>query len=161
VSVSAVNLGNAKATSVGAITIVSAEPVLSHVRESHSVWARSRKLATISSRRRVPIGTTFAMMLNESATLRFAFAKLVSGRRVGRRCEPRTNANRKHRGCLLNRSSGTLRLAGHEGINSVAFYGQLARSRRLGTGTFQVSITAARSDGKASSPRVLRFSIVR
>jgi hypothetical protein len=160
ITVTATNLGGATASSSRTITISAAAPVLSAVSQSHRSWARTTKLATISARRGIPVGTTFSTTLNEAATLTFSFSQLVTGRSIGRRCVTATRRNREHRACKLNRTAGTLSLDGHDGTNSVAFYGQLSGTKRLGRGAFTVSVSAM-DGGKTSSPATLRFSIVK
>jgi hypothetical protein len=175
ITLTATNLGGATAGSSRVITITApittagtvtaptrgrGAPVLSAVSQSHRSWARAGKLAMISARHRIPVGTTFSVTVNEAATLTFSFSQLATGRSIGRRCVTATRKNRGQRSCTLSRRAGTLSLAGHPGVNYVAFYGQLSRIRRLGRGAFTLSITAI-SGGKASSPATLRFSIVK
>jgi hypothetical protein len=164
VAVTTTNLGGATANSSGttAISAISvAAPTLAGVSESHRAWARAAKPATISARhRRIPVGTTFSATLNEAATLSLSFSQLAPGRSLGGRCVTATRRNRKHRPCKLSRNAGTLTLAGHAGINKVAFYGQISRTKRLAKGSFTVSITAT-SGGQTTPPATLRFSIVK
>jgi PKD repeat protein len=164
VTVTTTNLGGASANSSGTIAISAisvAGPILAGVSESHRFWARAGKPATISARRRrIPVGTTFSATLNEAATLRLSFSQLARGRKVGGRCVTATRHNRKHRPCKLSGEAGTLTLAGHAGINKVAFFGQISRTKRLTKGSFTASITAT-SSGKTTRPATLRFSIVK
>jgi 6-phosphogluconolactonase (cycloisomerase 2 family) len=140
---------------------VSLVPALSSVSQSHSIWRRGSGLATISRARRAPVGTTFAFTLNEDATVRLTFTHKARGRRVGKRCVIPNVRNIHKRKCSRTITAGTLSLAGHTGSDKVRFRGRISSSRRLATGRYTVTITAATTTGQHSPPRALSFTIVK
>jgi hypothetical protein len=56
--------------------------------------------------------------------------------------------------------AGSLRSAGHSGINKVTFQGRLTRSRRLSPGFYTVTILATNALRQRSKPQQLSFTIV-
>jgi hypothetical protein len=115
-------------------------PALTGLRQTHSRWRLGKGSAVLSAARKPPIGTTFGFRLNERATVRFSFARIVRGHKEG---GPR----------------GTLSLNADAGANRVAFQGRLPRSKRLTPGRYTVTVTAS-AHGLSSAPRRLTFTIV-
>jgi hypothetical protein len=107
------------------------------------------------------VGTTFRFVLNQQATVSFAFTQQVGGRRVGGSCVPQTRRNRHRRSCKRTVTQGTLSFVGHSGLNRVSFQGRISRSKRLPLGAYTLRITASNAAGQRSSPRTLNFTIVR
>jgi alpha-tubulin suppressor-like RCC1 family protein len=136
-----------------------ARPVVSDARESHRRWRVGRALARFA-RAGVPVGTTFSLMLNEQASLRFAFTRRVPGRRVGRRCVAQTGHNRHRAGCLRTVTVGALVFAAHADRNTLAFQGRLTASRTLAPGRYRALLTATNAAGKRSNTVPLDFTIV-
>ena len=64
-------------------------PTITGLRESAKRWRPGHHPATISSRRRLPMGTVFSFSLNEAATITATFTRQVPGSRRGGRCVPR------------------------------------------------------------------------
>ena len=129
-------------------------PVLSGLRQTSARWR------THGVRRgpKLPVGTTFRFSLDRAAQVRFAFARVVPGRRVGGRCVKATKGNRRKPRCDRSQDAGTLNVAGKAGANAVAFRGTV-RGRALAPGRYRVLATA-RADGKASPAKSLQFTIV-
>lgn len=134
---------------------------LSGASQSARRWRAGRRLPVIGgSRRRPGVGTTFRFTLDRAAAVRFAFVARRPGRRVGLRCLPPTGRNRTRNRCTRLVPAGTLRVAGHAGLNAVGFEGGLSRHRALRPGRYVVTITATTADGLASAPQTLAFTIV-
>jgi hypothetical protein len=150
------------------VTVVSAPPlapkpsppVISGLRQSAARWREGRRLARISARRKVPVGTTFSFVLSEQARVRLAFVQHASGRKVGGRCVARTRSNAGRRACRLT-LGGAVSLSGRAGANRVSFQGRLTSHKRLPLGGYTMTITAVDGAGLSSVARSLRFTIVR
>jgi hypothetical protein len=136
-------------------------PVLSRVRESARTWLEGDRLASISAKRKLPVGTTFSFVLNEPASARFVFTQSVLGRKIKGRCVASTQRHAHTRRCRVTIVRGTLALTAHAGANRVRFQGLLARGRRLKPGTYTVAITAAIAGAPRSARSTLTFTIVR
>jgi hypothetical protein len=113
-------------------------PALTRVKQSARVWRAGRKLASIARSPRPPVGTTFSFTLDQPATVALRFS--AKGRRA---------------------RGGTLTLRGHQGTNTVAFAGRVARRRTLRPGRWTVRITATNAAGQRTTARPLGFRIVR
>jgi hypothetical protein len=107
------------------------------------------------------VGTTFAFVLNEQATVSVVFTQQASGHKVGGKCVAQTNRNGRRPSCKRTVTQGTLSFIGHAGLNKVAFLGRISRSQRLPLGAYTLRITARNSGGEPSSTRSLSFTIVR
>ncbi|MGD0452960.1 MAG: hypothetical protein ABSB69_05130 [Solirubrobacteraceae bacterium] len=142
------------------IPVVVPAPTLTALAQSASVWREGSRLASLSRGRRPPVGTRFTFELNESATVTLVFARTKSGRRIRGRCVGQTRSNRHARSCKRQVTFGTLSLAAHAGLDTIAFEGRLSRSKRLPLGRYTVLVTAQSSAGR-SQTRTLSFSIVR
>lgn len=129
-------------------------PVLTELRRSNSRWAIRKSRGS-----RLPVGTTFRFRLNHAASVRLTFSQVVSGRRVGRRCENTTRSNRAKRRCARYESRGGLSVDARAGMNRIAFRGKL-RGRTLKPGRYRVQVVAM-ANGKRSRPATTTFTIVR
>ena len=135
-------------------------PTIEGLAQSNSVWSEGSKLATFS-RKKKRVGTTISFVLNEPASVSFAFTQQLGGRKVKGRCVTQTNKNRHKPSCRRTVTQGTLSFAGHTGLNKVVFQGRISPSKRLGLGAYTLGITATNSAGERSSPRSLNFTIVK
>jgi PKD domain len=154
------SLGNA--TSISAtVTIGPRFPSITHARESHRVWREGRRLASISRRRRPPVGTVFSFALNETAQVTLNFGQRLGGRRVKRRCVAPTRGNRHGKRCTRTLQRGMIAFHAHAGANRVSFDGRLSRAKRLKPGRYAVSISATDVAGRHSHPVTLRFKVVK
>jgi hypothetical protein len=108
----------------------------------------------------VPVGTTFSFMLNEPATVTYAFTQSAVGRKVKGKCVAAKPKNRRKQSCTRTITVGTLAHADHAGLNKLAFQGRLSPSKRLKPGRYTVVITAAAA-GRTSTPVKLSFTIVK
>ncbi len=141
-------------------------PILSHVAQTHATWRGGPALAVITRathprhRHRAPIGTTFSFTLNESANISLVFVQQEPGRRVHGKCVVQTKRNKRKPSCRRHVQRATRMLAGHAGLNSVAFEGRLNPIVRLPLGRYTLMITATAA-GKQSPSKSLSFTIVR
>ena len=135
-----------------------AAPTMSRFTQSHRTWREGTRFASISRKRRIPIGTIFSFTLDQRARVVFAFTERTAGRKVGRRCVAQTSTNRRRRACQRAVAAGELTFAAHTGINKVVFQGRVSPTRRLKPGSHTVTITAINAAGR-SRPRQLTFTI--
>lgn len=142
-----------------------AAPTLSHVAQTHTRWHEGGTLAHVSSTKKsnkLPVGTTFSFTLNEPATVTFNFAKLASGRKLGKTCvvDSKTNELRKKQKHRCDRlfTAGTLTLSAHTGANRLSFDGVIAKHKRLAPGDYELRLTAFASS-QQSTPSKLHFAI--
>jgi hypothetical protein len=135
-------------------------PLVRSARESAKSWREGNTLAQISHSHKPPVGTTFSFILNESATVRFAFMQAASGRKVGTRCVAQTKGNRRRHACMRTLTVATLTFAGHAGTDKVRFEGRISHSKKLKPGRYTLIITAANAAGQ-SRPVQLSFTIVK
>jgi putative cofactor-binding repeat protein len=133
-------------------------PSLTAPSQSHEIWRAGSKLASIS--KRVPIGTVFSFSLDQRASVSLTFTQSLPGRRVADKCVVPRPSNQRKRRCKRTVISGTLPLVGHAGANKVSFQGRISSSRKLGPGTYSVSIAASNVAGR-SQKRTLSFTIVK
>jgi hypothetical protein len=134
-------------------------PTLRSVSQTATTWRENDTLPHVSAKRTLPVGTTFAFALNESATVRFSFRRQASGRRVHRACLAETKTNRRQPRCRRTILAGTLTFRGHPDTNSVRFAGRLSATHKLKPGRYTLLIIATNTQGKRSSPRSLTFTI--
>jgi hypothetical protein len=136
-------------------------PVVSNVRQSVIRWREGNKLAHISRRHKLPVGTTFKFSLNTSATVSMVFTQTESGHDVSGRCLAGTGRGKKTRKCTFTLDAGKLGIAtGHAGVNTVGFWGRLTSSEKLRPGRYTLLITA--STPTATSPsQSLMFTITK
>jgi hypothetical protein len=139
-------------------------PSLRDVRQSTSRWREGAgDLARVSRRKRIhrpPVGTTFSFSLNEQATVSLSFADSVAGRESGRECIAKNRRNHRLASCERTVDAGALTLAGHPGINKIAFEGRISRRTKLRPGSYTLTVSATNAEG-VSAPTSLRFAIVK
>jgi hypothetical protein len=146
-------------TTTTTTTTTSARPSLTHVAQSHRAWREGTRLPKLASASGSPVGTTFSFTLNERAKVRFAFSRLVAGRKVNQRCVPPSRHNRHRPACARSVGAGTLSFSAAGGPHRLAFQGRLSRKRRLAAGSYRLAITASTANGLRSKTATLRFTI--
>jgi hypothetical protein len=136
-------------------------PTLTKVSQTNRVFrVGARPTAIVSAkRRRVPIGTTFHFSLNQAATVKIAISQSMAGRRSGKRCVKPSKRLAHNKRCTRIVTKGVLTRHGQPGANSIAFSGRIGR-RPLKPGLYRVTFVA-NAHGASSTPKVLRFKIVR
>ena len=130
----------------GSGTAAGSAPLLTRLRMGRS-WTRRT-------------GTTIRFTLSEAATVKLAFIRRTTGRRVGRTCRPTTDANGTRSRCTRTILQGTRILKAKAGANAITFAGRLP-GRVLTPGAFVVRATATDASGARSTPRTFRFAIRR
>jgi hypothetical protein len=133
---------------------------VSGAKQTNKTWRMGSKLPT-TARKKAPVGTTFKFNLSAPAKVKLDFTHQVSGRKVKGKCVKPTSRNRKSPKCKRTLSAGVLSVNGKQGANSVVFQGKLTKRKKLKPGKYTLVITATSSDGLASKPVKLKFTIVR
>jgi PKD domain len=136
-------------------------PTLTGVSQAHRKWreAEGNAVLAATSKHKLPVGTSFAFTLNETAPVTFAFTQTTVGRRVAGKCEAADQHNRTHVRCRRTLTRGTLIDTAGAGPRTLAFQGQI-NGRRLPQGAYTVTLTATSDSGQRSRPHALRFAIV-
>jgi hypothetical protein len=114
---------------------------IKRISQSHKRW-RERHVGSargVVGHRRSPVGTTFAVTLNEPAKVSLTFTQVQHGHRV---------------------HDGTFSFAGHAGMNEIAFSGRIGKARVLASGEYTVTIVAVNAAGRSAAKR-LRFTITK
>jgi DNA-binding beta-propeller fold protein YncE len=142
-----------------ASTSVGARVAFARVSQSAKRWRLGKRLATITRKRKAPVGTNFKFVLNEAAKVKLNFTQSVKGRKVGGRCLP--HGKRSAKKCTLTVSRGKLTLSGKQGRNKIHFEGRLSRRKALKPGSYTLILTATDSAGVTSAPKRLTFTIVK
>jgi hypothetical protein len=129
---------------------------------SHKRFVVTKKKTALVARKRktrTPKGTTFTFRLSEAALSRITIARLLPGRKKGKRCvAPRKRLKKR---CTRSRKIGTLtRRKTTAGTNRVQFSGRLGK-KTLRPGTYRGTLRAATADGRRSKPVSVKFRIVR
>ena len=134
-------------------------PVIGNASESSKSWRESNALAQIS--KKSPVGTTFSFVLDQPATVTFAFKTSAPGRKVKGKCVAQTPKNRHKPRCSRTIVAGKLPFGAHAGLNKVRFAGRISASKKLHPGRYTLEIVAVNGEGKKSAPRTLTFVIVK
>ncbi len=119
--------------------VKNARPSVTRLRLSRKRFRRGRRLPRAS--RRAKVGTTIRFRLSEPARLTLSFE-----RRRGRR---------------YRKVRTTIRVRGDTGGNSVRFQGRLSRRKRLGPGSYRLTVVAKDKQGLRSRRKRVRFRLVR
>ncbi len=142
-------------------------PRVSRVSLTRTRFAVGRKATAVSSarpkqkRRKTPRGTIFRFRLSERATVRIVLQRATVGRRANGKCRRATRRLRGRPRCTRYVVSGTLvRRKLRSGTRRVSFTGRVGR-RALHLGVHRASLSAADVAGNRSTPRRLRFRILR
>ncbi len=135
-------------------------PSLTGVPQSHRRWRLGGKFASFAAAAKPPVGTTFRFTLNEAATLRFAFAQLLAGRKVKGQCVAQTARNRGHKACTRSVPRGSLSFSAGAGLHKLFFQGRLMPTRKLDPGTYTLTITATNAAAPRATKTLRSFTIV-
>jgi hypothetical protein len=104
----------------------------------------------------LPIGTSFAFTLDQSATVTLRFTRLLAGRLAGSVCHA---GRRRGTRCTAHVAAGSLSVTLGAGARTVSFDGATSAGR-LAPGKYLVSVTAQNIAG-TSRAQTLRFTIAR
>lgn len=135
-------------------------PSITNISQSHRRWRAGGTVARFASAQKPPVGTTFGFSLDQAATVRFAFAELLPGRVVNGKCVAQTRANRNRRACTRFVGRGALSNSASAGAHKLSFQGRLTGTRRLGPGTYRLTITATNAAGLSASRTFRTFTII-
>jgi sugar lactone lactonase YvrE len=125
-------------------TATTTEPAaLGALAESRSRWREGAR------------GTVFSFTLRQPVTVTLSFSRLRAGRRFHGGCRAPTPRTRRRPACVLASAVGTVIVAGHAGTNTVDFTGRMASGETLGSGSYEVTASAAGTPAGA----LLRFTI--
>ena len=108
---------------------------------------------------RVRYGTRVGYRLTKAATVRFAVARLLPGRRIRGRCVKPTKANHRARRCTRLVTLGRFTLSGRAGLNAFRFSGRLG-GRKLAPGNYRLTATPS-AGGKTGRAASAAFRIIR
>ena len=131
-------------------------PSLTGLSQSHRRWRLGNGQARFAVASKPPIGTTFQFTLNEAATVRFAFAKLLPGHG---KCGTRTRPTHRLKACKRSVPSGSLSFSAGAGPHKLSFQGRLTRKKKLKPGSYVLTITATNAAGQQANS-TLSFTIV-
>jgi CSLREA domain-containing protein len=137
------------------------KPVVRSLSQSAKRWRLGSHLATISKKKRPPVGTTFTFTLSTAASVKLAFMQTKSGRSVGGKCVAKNRHNARRPRCKLTVLAGALRLTGHAGVDHVKFQGRLSPTSKLKPGAYALFVSARNAAGTGTPAGPLRFTIVR
>ncbi len=162
------NVTTSSASAAVIVTAVPAPPapglstplLLSGLSQRAATWRGGGRLASISSARRAPVGTSFSFTLNQAANASLLFSRSVPGRSVGGRCLAQSRRNAHRHACKRLVKAGVLSLSAHAGLNAVAFQGRLSSSSRLPVGRYTLTLSASNASGRSGTAKV-SFTIVR
>jgi hypothetical protein len=133
---------------------------ISDVSQSHRRWRRTGGSPRVARVHRPPFGTTFRFALNEAATVRFAFAQLLPGRKVNGKCVAQSARNRSHKACTRSVPRGSLSFSAGAGPHKLFFQGRLTPTTTLKPGTYRLTITATNAAGQRATKALRSFTIV-
>jgi hypothetical protein len=142
-----------------ASTPVDEPPVVSGLRVTNAAFALAAGRTALNARKHAKRGTAFVFRLSEDARTAITIARVLPGRRSGKRCvKPRKGLKRR---CTRLATVGVLRRAKTKaGANRVAFTGRLGR-RALSVGRYRATVVATDPGGHTSAPRTVAFRVVR
>jgi hypothetical protein len=104
--------------------------------------------------RAIPTGTTISFSVNPAARVTFAFARLLPGKRSGRRCVAPKPKLKHARSCTRRIKAGSLSFNATAGTHKLFFDGKLSNRRKLRPGRYELAVTAA------ASGRITRRKVV-
>jgi hypothetical protein len=104
--------------------------------------------------------TTFKFLISEGASVRIVISRKTTGRKVGKKCKPKTRKNRHRRKCTFQKTLLTIRRQTlPAGAVSIPFNGKIGK-RRLKPGRYLATIIVTDAAGNVARAKVT-FKIVR
>jgi hypothetical protein len=145
--------------------VAAVAPVISGFTQTHGRWRVGRAAATFARAHRkhsgAPVGTTFAVTLNEAASLTLTFTETKQGRTAkGGKCVALTRHDRGRPHCALTLTVGSLADSAQAGTDTISFDGVLPSGAKLAPGRYDV-LAAASANGLHAAPKALSFTIVK
>ncbi len=134
-------------------------PTVSSLRLSRTTFALGSALPHLS--RLTPVGTTISFKVSEASKTTLTFARVLPGRRVGKRCLRSTKARSHKRRCsrYVN-AKPSLVYSTAAGTHKVSFQGRLSRHKKLRPGKYRLSLVSVDSGGNRSVAKTVRFTLV-
>jgi len=105
-------------------------------------------------------GARFRYTLSEDAGVVFTIARVMPGRKVGKRCVKPRRSNARKRPCKRYVRVGRFTAQGRKGANTKKFTGRIGR-RILKPGAYRATLAAQDAAGNRSKPKRLTFRIIR
>jgi hypothetical protein len=139
-------------------------PFFAGANVKNKTWRINPRGAIARRRKSVPLGTAFRFTLSEPAGVTFTIERKLRGRKVKKRCRPKTRKNRKAKKCTRYGKTTSFVRQASAGQNSVAFSGRYrkkGRVRSLKPGRYRATLTARDAAGNVSAGRRLSFRVVR
>ncbi|ADB50304.1 TolB family protein [Conexibacter woesei] len=102
-------------------------------------------------------GARLMLTASEPATLSLRYARVVAGRRVGRRCVAGAGRGRR---CTSMRAAGGASAVLRAGRNTIALTGRIGRAR-LAPATYRLTLVARTRDGRTSETVARTLTITR
>jgi hypothetical protein len=136
----------------------SSAPAISSARLSSRTFRAAAHGASLSAKRRPPVGTRLSYRDSEAATTTFTVSRAVKGHRRGRKCVAGT-PRRHQKSCTRYVKVGAFSHADRAGAVSVRFSGRV-RGRKLRPGRYRLTLTPRLGTSVGKSVR-LAFRIVR
>ncbi|MGH2851509.1 MAG: IPT/TIG domain-containing protein [Solirubrobacteraceae bacterium] len=140
--------------SVGTATV----PTLTDIRQSTGSWIEGSKLPRLGTAGATG-GTSFTFVLSEPATVTFAFALELAGRRSHGHCATVRADSTAKPDCEVAVAAGRISLAARSGTNVLHFDGRISKSRRLRPGNYVVAVAASSAGRALDGSTRLRFRI--
>lgn len=111
--------------------------------------------------KRVKKGGQIRFRLAKAGRFRITFERVLSGKKVGKRCVRPKAALRKRKSCKrFVKVKGAITLAGVKGVNRVRFKGRVNRRTVLKPGRYRLSVVALGQNGRPSAPARANFRLV-
>jgi glucose/arabinose dehydrogenase len=145
-------------SSAPCLPVSSPNPSISSARLSSTTFRAASRGASLTRKRRPPIGSNVSYRDSQAAKTTFTVLKPVTGHRKGRKCvagRPRKHQKR----CIRYVSVGSLTHQDQAGSVSVHFSGRV-RGRKLRPGRYRLALTP-RANGKTGRTATLSFRIIK
>jgi hypothetical protein len=137
-----------------------ARPAVSGLRLSPHRFQRGKLRARLAPH--ASTGTIISFRLSTAAKIRLTFERATLGRRIGGGCVRATPSNRRARACRRYRAmAGAVTLQMPGGADRVLFQGVLDGNRRLGPGSYRLSLSAFNAAGAALQAERANFTLAR
>jgi dipeptidyl aminopeptidase/acylaminoacyl peptidase len=144
------------------LTVKDTKPAtVSSFSAGNSRWRLGSLLPAFFSRKLAPVGTTFSFRLDEAAKVTLTFALKTTGRTVNKVCKALKRSNRNKPKCTRYLNKGSISKSVKAGKTKVRFQGRITSKKKLGLGTYRLTLDVVDLSGNKSKSKVGYFSIVR
>jgi hypothetical protein len=135
-------------------------PTLSALRLSRKAFRIGTRLPHLSARKK-PVGTRISFKVSEASKTTLTFQRVLSGRRVGKRCLAPTRRRAHRRHCTRYVAARpSLVYTTSAGAHRVTFQGRLTSRRKLRPGKYRLSVVSTDAAGNTSKPKTVRFTLL-